>query len=125
MHEVGTESTQLHCQPDRIRSSLDCFARLCDIVRIINARLVLLVDDAGDEDGSGLIVRVEVQRAFGMLFGFFEMSLSVGARGFIQLVLGPDLVDERTAGTGADKQSQDRCRADPGPRESHSISSVF
>src|SRR5439155_11345091 len=68
---------------------------------------------------------IEIQRALGVLLGFFEVSCSEGARGFVELVLGPDLIDERTAGTGADKQSQDCCGANPGPRESHSISSVL
>src|ERR1700681_1163893 len=60
-----------------------------------------------------------------MLLGFLEVSVPVRARRFVQFILGPDLVGERTAGTGGDKQSQDRCRADPGPGESHSISSVL
>src|SRR5258708_37149602 len=60
-----------------------------------------------------------------MLLSLVEVSISVGARRFVQFILGPDLGGERTAGTGGDKQSPDCYRADPGPGESHSISSVL
>src|SRR5204863_9227343 len=90
--------------------SFDRFARFGDVLRSINAGFVLLVNDPGDEDSRSLVVRIDIQRALGVLLSLFEMAFSVGARRFVQLILGPDLVGERAAGTGSDKQSQDRCR---------------
>jgi hypothetical protein len=102
----------------------DGIARLLNILGVVNAGFVLLVGYTRDKDSGGFVVGIEIQRALGMLLGFFEVSFSVGARRLIQLVLGPDLINQRATGAGTDKQSQDCCRANPGPRESHSISSV-
>src|SRR5207253_2201732 len=101
------------------------FARPRNVLGAVHAGLVLLVNDASEEDGRGLVVRIEVQRALGVRLSVFEMPLFVGDGTFVQLVFRSYFIDEPTAGTGDDKQCQDRCRADPGPGESHSISSVF
>jgi len=77
------------------------------------------VDNPRDKNASGFVGRIIEQSAPGMLFSFFEVPFPVGTRRFVQFVLGSYLIDERAAGAGDHKQSQDRCRADPGPRESH------
>ena len=52
------------------------------------------MDNSGYEDRSGLIAGVEFQGTLGMLFGFFKVAFFVGARGFIQLVLGSNFIYE-------------------------------
>src|SRR6185436_11213395 len=102
----------------------DCVLGALNVVRLIDSWLVLLVNDARDENRRRWIVRIESQRAFGVLFRHVEVAFLVGLGGFVQFVLGADLINHRTSGSGSDKQTQNRCRADPGPEESHSVSSV-
>src|SRR2546430_12799547 len=77
------------------------------------------MNDARDKDRSGRVTGIEVKSALGMLFRFFKAAFAIGTRRFVQLVLGSYFVNERAAGSRAGKQNQDRCRADPGGRESH------
>src|SRR5258708_879940 len=98
---------------------LDRLLGFGDIVRGINALLVLLVNDTRNENGSGRVIGIEVQRALRVRFGFLDVSVPVGLGGIVKLALRSYLIDDRAACAGHDKQSQDRCRGDPGLRESH------
>src|SRR5258708_6406031 len=99
--------------------SFDRFLGLGNIVWGVNALLVLLVNDTRNENGSGRVIGIKVQRALRVRFGFLDVSVSVGLSGIVKLALRPYLIDDRAACAGHDKQSQDRCRGDPGLRESH------
>src|ERR1043166_8179433 len=65
---------------------------------------------ARDKNWSGRIRWIESQRPLGVLFRHIEVTFFVGLGGFVQFVLRSDLVDQRTARRGGDKQTQDRCR---------------
>src|SRR5207244_1943143 len=67
--------------------SFDSIARALDVVGRIDAGLVLLVNYSGNENRSGWILRIEIQGALGVLFGFLELSGLVSARRYVEFVL--------------------------------------
>jgi hypothetical protein len=83
--------------------SLDSVTGFLNVIGLIDAGPVLLVNYASDEDRGGLIAGIEIEGAFGMLFGLFKASFFVSLRGFVELVLGSDFVYQRAARSGRDK----------------------
>src|SRR5207302_8244480 len=98
---------------------LDGVASSLYVVGLIDAGPVLLVDDTGNEDHRRLVSWLQIQRPLGVCFRFFEVPVFVGPGTRIELVLGSYFVNEGAAGPTGGQKSQDRNRADPGPRECH------
>src|SRR5437763_5327047 len=65
-----------------------------EVLRRVDAGLVLLLDGACDEERRVLLRRVEFVGRAELLLGVLEPAVPVGARALVQRVLGPNAVDE-------------------------------
>src|SRR2546423_2411950 len=94
-----------------------CALAYGQVLRRVDARLVLLLDGAGDEERRVLLRRVEFVGGAKLRLRLGELSLAVGARALVQGVLGPNAVDERAPARSCDQRDEQRRDADS--RESH------
>src|SRR5947209_2547011 len=87
------------------------------VLRRVDARFVLLLDGACDEERRVLLRRVEFVGRAELLLGVLEPAVPVGARALVQCVLGPNAVDERAPARSCDQRDEQGRDADS--RESH------
>jgi hypothetical protein len=75
------------------------------------------MDRPRDKHRRGLVIRIELSSPARVFLSFREVAFAVRFRGLVQLVLGPDSIDNSAPGASSneDRQNDD----DPGLREFH------
>src|SRR6266550_572321 len=91
--------------------------RLRKIFGCIDAGSILAMNNTGNEQGRGFIVRIQFEGSSRVCLGLIEMSLPISPSRLVQLVLGANSVDDAATGTSNDQQRQDNRH--PGLREFH------
>ena len=85
--------------------SLDCLLGFGKIFRRLYAGAILRVNRASNKHRGSLVIRIQCRSFPRVLFRFREFAFAISARGLVQLVLGPDPINNSAPGAGGNKDS--------------------